>query len=180
MKHPPDSRGPVEANHAVQHRHPGGVRFCALCGGELEPREVLPELRVLKVCKSCGYIDFPGPKLAAGCLVIDRGRVLLLRRGNEPRIGYWTFPGGYVDLGETPEEVGIEAEVSVLHGVYMDAGDPRVIVIVYRASGGADPQTSAEASEARYFAPDEIPWPELAFSTTHQALNDWLASSARD
>jgi len=65
--------------------------------------------------------------------VIDAGRVLLLRRGNEPRVGAWTFPGGYVDLGETPqdaatretlEEVGMRVEAGATLGVYADPDNP--------------------------------------------------------
>ena len=93
---------PVEPRHEIQHQYPVNVRFCPLCGGAMELRTVLPDRKRHKVCSRCGYIDFQSPKLVAGCLVIDAGRVLLLRRAIPPRLGYWTFPGGYVDFGEMP------------------------------------------------------------------------------
>ena len=70
---------PVESRHEIQHQYPANVRFCALCGGAMELRTVLPDRKRLKVCSRCGFIDFQSPKLVAGCLVIDAGRVLLLR-----------------------------------------------------------------------------------------------------
>jgi ADP-ribose pyrophosphatase YjhB (NUDIX family) len=175
----------IEANHHVQHRYPGNVRFCALCGGAMRMRDVLPDRKRLMVCDVCGFVHFSGPKLVAGCLVIDAGRVLLLRRGNEPRIGTWTFPGGYVDLGETPaqaalretfEEVGMRVTADGLLGVYADAQNPIAAVVVYRAHPGAEaPSLSPEATEVNYFDTDEIPWNELSFRTTRDALRDWVA-----
>ena len=70
-------------------------------------RLVLPDRRRHSVCAGCGFVDFRGPKLVAGCLIVSDGKVLLLRRGIEPQLGKWTFPGGYVDLGETPEQAAL-------------------------------------------------------------------------
>lgn len=175
----------VEPRHEIQHRYPVDVRFCALCGGAMELRPVLPERKRHKVCSRCGFIDFQGPKLVAGCLVIDdAGRVLLLRRAIPPRLGFWTFPGGYVDLNEMPEpaalretveEVGMTVAIERLLGVYADPQNPIAAVVVYLARpSGQGPGLSDEASEVRYFAPDEIPWEEIAFRTTEAALRDWL------
>jgi ADP-ribose pyrophosphatase YjhB (NUDIX family) len=182
---PIDPTDPVEARHHLQHRYPAHVRFCALCGGAMRMRVVLPDRERFKVCDRCGFVHFPGPKLVAGCLVIDAGRVLLLRRGNEPRIGTWTFPGGYVDLGETPaqgalretfEEVGMRVTTDGLFGVYADAQNPIAAVVVYLARPGAEaPSLSPEATEVMYFTPDEIPWNDLSFRTTRDALRDWVA-----
>lgn len=61
---------------------------------------------------------------AGGCIFDDEGRVLLQRRGDS---GKWGFPGGAVELGETPEmaavrelkeETGLDVEVKHLIGVF--------------------------------------------------------------
>lgn len=175
---------PVEPRHEIQHQYPQNARFCALCGGAMRHRLVLPDRKRLLVCSRCGFVDFQGPKLVAGCLVNDGGRVLLLRRAIPPRLGYWTFPGGYVDLGETPEaaalretveEVGMNVAIERLFGVYADPDHPSAAVVVYLARPGNErPGVSAEASEVGYFGPDEIPWEEIAFRTTTAALGDWV------
>ena len=180
-----DDDRPIEANHHIQHAYPRNVRFCALCGGEMRLRIVLPDKKRFKACPKCGYIDFPGPKMVAATLVIDSGRVLLLRRGIEPRKGYWTYPGGYVDFGETPlnaalretvEEVGMHVTIERLHGVYADPKNPMSAVAVYLARPGSEmPGLSHEATEVRYFAANEIPWDDVAFPTTREALTDWVA-----
>lgn len=178
----------VEPRHEIQHQYPAGVRFCALCGGAMELRMVLPDRKRHKVCSRCGYIDFQSPKLVAGCLVIDGGRVLLLRRAIPPRLGYWTFPGGYVDFGEMPEaaagretleEVGMNVAIERLLGVYCDPQNPIAVVVVYLARPGPErPGLSDEASEVRYFALAEIPWEEIAFRTSEAALRDWIKLAA--
>jgi ADP-ribose pyrophosphatase YjhB (NUDIX family) len=174
---------PVHANHRVQRDYPAKVKFCPLCGAAMESRLLMPENAQRKVCTRCGFVLFPGPKLVAGCLVVDTGRVLLIRRGIEPAVGKWTFPGGYVDFGEnaadaaireTREEVHMRVALGPLLGVFNDAA---ITVVVYVATPGKEPPAiSDEATEVRYFSPDDIPWHEVAFPTTTDALTAWAAS----
>ncbi len=184
-----DDGGPVEPNHHLQHRYPAESRYCAMCGGALKPRIVLPDRKRLKVCERCCFVEFVGPKAVAGCLVVAERRILLLRRGNPPAIGKWTFPGGYIDLGETPaaaairetaEEVGLNVAIDRVHGVYADPARPDAMVVVYLAAAGpgARPSLSAEALEVGFFGADEIPWDDLAFRTTRDALEDWALAKA--
>jgi ADP-ribose pyrophosphatase YjhB (NUDIX family) len=155
------------------------ARFCPRCGrgADVEfPRRI--------VCSHCGYAAYYNPKpVAAAIPHDDEGRVILLRRGFDPGRGLWTFPGGFVDLGEsvpeaarreTEEELGMAIELGALIGVYSRADD-RVVLIVYRARALGRPQTTPEAVEVHAFAPAEIPWPELAFWSTELALRDALS-----
>jgi ADP-ribose pyrophosphatase YjhB (NUDIX family) len=152
------------------------VRFCPRCG---ETAEVNFPRRI--ICSHCGYEAYFNPKPVAGVIPVDEGSsVILLRRGFDPGRGLWTFPGGFVDLGEsiedaarreTHEELEIEVELGALVGVYSRPQD-RVVLIVYRALAIGQPRTTSEAIEVRAFAPHEIPWQELAFWSTGQALRD--------
>ena len=113
----------------MQRDYPAKVKFCPLCGAAMALALLMPENAERKVCTRCGFVLFPGPKLVAGCFVVDAGRVLLIRRGIEPAVGKWTFPGGYVDFGEnaadaavreTREEVGMRVTLGPLLGVFTD------------------------------------------------------------
>ena len=174
----------VHANHNLQRKYPAQIKFCPLCGGVMELRTVMPDNKRLKTCTQCGFVHFPQPKLAAGCLVVDAGRALLLRRGNQPRRGKWTFPGGYVDFGETVgtaarretlEEVGMQVKLGDVLGIYADPNHPSPAIAVFLAEPGDEPpRRTEEAHQVKYFAPDEIPWQDIAFHTTETALRDWI------
>ena len=152
------------------------VRYCPRCGEEAEidyPRSIS--------CPHCGYGAYYNPKpVAAAIPVTPDGRIILLRRGFDPGKGLWTFPGGFVDLGESVEEAAvreameeleIDIELGPLIGLYSRA-DERVVLAVYRATTDQVPKTTDEATEVKAFAPDELPWDELAFWSTELALKD--------
>jgi ADP-ribose pyrophosphatase YjhB (NUDIX family) len=155
------------------------VSFCPRCGGAAEvafPRSI--------TCASCGYGAYYNPKPVACAIPRDGdGRVWLLRRAFEPGAGLWTFPGGFVDLGEsveeaarreTREELEIDVELEGLVGVYSRPED-RVVLVVYAARALGTPCTTEEATEVRAYAASDIPWDELAFWSTERALRDSLA-----
>lgn len=54
-------------------------------------------------CEGCGFIHYMNPRVVAAVIVEHTGRLLLQQRAIEPRRGYWTFPGGFLEVGETPE-----------------------------------------------------------------------------
>ncbi len=157
------------------------AKYCPRCGEAAEvayPRSI--------TCPHCGYGAYYNPKPVAAAIPVTReGRIVLLRRGFEPGKDLWTFPGGFVDLGETVEdaaqreareEIQADVELTDLVGVYSNA-DERIVLIVFAASIHQEPQTTAEALQVQAFAPDEIPWEELAFWSTTNALKDFLARS---
>jgi 8-oxo-dGTP diphosphatase len=157
------------------------AKYCPRCGEAADvayPRSI--------TCPHCGYGAYYNPKpVAAAIPVTADNRIVLLRRGFDPGKGLWTFPGGFVDLGETVEEaarreareeIEVGIELGELVGVY-SRGEERVVLIVYAATTTEEPQTTDEALEVRAFAPDEIPWEELAFWSTTNALKDFLARS---
>jgi ADP-ribose pyrophosphatase YjhB (NUDIX family) len=159
--------------------------FCPKCGGGLGRRCLKASEPDRLVCCNCGFVFFLDPKVAVGTIVSLNGRVLLLRRAIEPGYGKWVFPGGFVDRGERVEEAAVreareESNLNVrivrLLNIYSYADHP-VIIIVYVAEAlGGDPSAGDETLEAQTFAPDGIPWDDLAFPSTAHALRDFLAA----
>ncbi len=154
------------------------VRFCPRCGAAARvsfPRSM--------GCEACGYQVYFNPKPVASVIPwTEEGRVVLLRRAFDPGAGLWTFPGGFVDLGEsvedaalreTREELEIGVELRGLVGVYSRAED-RNVLVVFHAHAREEPSVTEEAVEVRAFAPAEIPWGRLAFWSTERALRDAL------
>lgn len=158
------------------------ARFCERCGTLLVVKAV--EDRERPCCPACGFVAYLDPKVAAGVIVTLDGGVVLLKRNIDPGFGKWVFPGGYVDAGEptdvaavreTREEVGLEVEIGELLGVLSYEGE-RVVLIVYtgRVVGGKL-EGNFESQAVATFAPRDIPWNDLAFDTTREALQIWVA-----
>lgn len=168
-------------------RHDDGTtvyRHCPSCGGGLEPRVVMPHDPPRLVCGACGFVFYLDPKVAVGAICRSGEGIVMLRRGIEPALGKWVFPGGYVDRGETletaarreaREEVHAEIRLTRLLNVYSYEGRP-VIVVVYAAEVvGGDLRSGDEALEVRVFRREQIPWDDLAFQSTREALRDYFA-----
>ncbi len=114
------------------------------------------------------------PALTVDGVLIEDGKILLIKRGKEPFKGKWALPGGFVEYGERvedavirefQEETGLETEIIRLAGVYSDPErDPRghtvSIVYVLERKGG-ELKGGDDASEARFFSLNSLP--ELAF-----------------
>jgi ADP-ribose pyrophosphatase YjhB (NUDIX family) len=157
-----------------------GARFCPRCAAEATvafPRSL--------TCDACGYQALWSPEPVAAAIPRDEdGRIWLLRRAHHEGAGHWTFPGGYVELGEsvedaarreTREEMEIDVDLGPLIGVY-SSGEERVVLVVYAARALGVPRETDEATEVHAFAPADIPWDELAFWSTTRALRDLLAA----
>lgn len=164
----------------------GELDYCPHCAAPLVVKLLPTEDRPRLVCDR-GHIIYVNPKLVVGVIPERRdGRILLLRRAIEPRYGYWTFPGGFMEIDETVEEcaareafeeTGMHVRVLDLIGVYSRPGPhgPAIVSIVFRGTvGNGAPQPGREALETRWFLPDDIPWDELAYDTTRWALSSWV------
>jgi 8-oxo-dGTP diphosphatase len=156
-----------------------------MCGGVLEARLLKPTEPARLVCAQCGFVFYLDPKVAVGTIIRDeRNHVVLVRRAIEPGYGRWVFPGGYVDRGEevrvaavreAREEAGLDIRLGELINVYSYPGRAPVIIVYAATIVGGCLACDDEGLEARFFAPDDIPWNELAFRSTHEALREFLA-----
>jgi mutator protein MutT len=122
------------------------------------------------------------PIVGVGGIVVEAGRVLLVRRRYEPLAGRWSLPGGTLEVGETLaagvarellEETGLEVEVGPLVDVFdriLTDGDERIryhfVLVDYLCwpRGGAL-QAGSDVDEACYVDPASLG----AYRLTRQA-----------
>ena len=134
------------------------------------------------VCTTCGFINYVNPKIVTGSIVRHRGRILMCRRAIEPRIGFWTLPAGFMEVGETAEQAARreameEANAAIvidrLLAVYTI---PRIaqVQIMYLAHLGEETFSAGpESLEVMLFGWDDMPWDDLAFPSVRWALEQY-------
>ncbi len=123
--------------------------------------------------------EFPqAPLVGVGAVIVEDGRVLLVRRGSEPLKGHWTLPGGVLEVGETlaagvarevREETGLEVEpielIEILDRIHREGERVRYHYVIAdylcRVMGGE----LRAASDA-----DAVRWVERAEWNSHSAL----------
>ena len=162
------------------------MRFCSTCGAEVELRVPAGDDRKRVVCPACGTVHYQNPKVVVGSVCTLGERLLICRRAIEPRLGFWTIPAGYLELGESAEagalrEAWEEARARIeLEGLMAVYSVERIgqVQLLYRARLlHEDVAAGPESLEVRLVGWDEVPWDELAFPTVRWILE--LARSQR-
>ena len=154
------------------------IKFCPRCGAEVTHEDKFGMVR--PVCPQCGWIHFIDPKVATAVLIEQDGRVLLVRRANEPYRGLWTLPAGFVNGNEDPaeaaareclEETGLSVRVTrvldVIAGREHKRGADFIIVYLAEVVSG-ELVADDDADAADWFARSELP--PLAFQATQKIL----------
>ncbi len=157
-------------------------KFCPVCGGGLNTLKLKEHEPARLVCSECAFIFYQDPKLVAFSVVELNDKVVLLRRGIEPQRGKWVLPGGYVDRGEeveaaaireTEEECGVKTCIKSLMGIYSYQGGPVVIIAYVTSYLSGKLIAGDETEEVKLLRIEEIPWNDLAFRSTTDALRDY-------
>ncbi len=164
-------------------------KFCPLCKGKLERKNP-----GLYICSSCRFHFYNNPKPTTAVFLINsKGEIFLVKRGREPKKGYWDSPGGFIEIGENAEEsakrevkeeLGIEIKglsyIGSFTGTYLYQGvNYSTLCLAYFVKLKKEPSfvlEKEEIKEARFFKKDEIPWEKIAFEDVKAALKKLLSS----
>ena len=134
------------------------------------------------VCATCGFINYVNPKIVTGSIVRHRGKLMLCRRAIEPRVGYWTLPAGFMEVGETTEQAAMrEAREEANAAIIIDRllavyTIPRIaqVQIMYLAHLAEESFSAGpESLEVMLAGWDDIPWDDIAFPTVTWALQQY-------
>jgi ADP-ribose pyrophosphatase YjhB (NUDIX family) len=163
------------------------MKFCSHCASPLTIKIPADDSRERHVCEACGSIHYQNPRNVVGSIPVFGEQVLLCRRAIEPRLGYWTLPAGFMELGEstshgavreTLEEAGAVVKIGPLYSL-LNVPHAEQVHLFYLATMPT-PEFSAgeESLEVALFHEHEIPWDDLAFPTVKQTLEWFFADRA--
>ncbi len=148
--------------------------------------EKIFEERTRLFCGHCNETFYENPVPATCIVTIDEAeRVLLVKRNVEPKKGFWCLPGGFVELGENPdegalrelkEETGLDGKIEMLMGVTSSPSSQydTVLMIGYLVKSSGILCTGYDASEAKWFNYKELP--EIAFKSHLMFVRIYYAS----
>lgn len=157
------------------------MRYCPYCATRLE--DIERDGRRRPTCPNGDFRQYANPVPAVNAAIVRDGRIVLVRRGEDPYKGMWALPGGFVEWDEEPadttvreakEETGLDI-VLTGRGVFLLArDDPRTNTMsgTYPAEprdpGRPAPVGGDDAAEADWVALDALP--RFAFENHRRAL----------
>lgn len=156
-------------------------KFCVQCGGSVSLK--MAEGRERIVCEVCETIHYTNPKLVVGALAVWEDKVLLCRRAIEPRLGLWNLPAGYLEdfersedgaIRETWEEAGAEINIERVLAVYNLPQANQVYIHFLAGLKDGIVRNGEESLESRLFAEEEIPWNDMAFTSSTFTLRHFF------
>ncbi|QDX83009.1 NUDIX hydrolase [Denitratisoma sp. DHT3] len=159
------------------------MNYCCTCGATIAIRTPPGDALPRHVCDACGAIHYRNPRMVVGALAEWDGRILLCRRAIEPRLGKWTLPAGFMEIGETVAQAAAretleEANARLeLHDMYTVISVPQAnqVHLFYRARLlDLDFSPGEESLETALFGEHEIPWEEIAFRTVAMTLRHFF------
>ena len=165
------------------------MKYCSNCGTAVVVRVPEGEHLPRHVCPACHVVHYQNPKIVVGCVPEDpSGKILLCRRAIEPRLGYWTFPAGFMENNETLQQaaaresyeealadVEIGSLLAIVHILHAQQ------VHVFFRARMRSPQFGAgvESLEAHLVEERDIPWSDIAFPSTEYALRRYFEDRAK-
>ncbi len=164
------------------------MKFCCYCSAELFYDIPKNDNRHRYICQRCDIVHYQNPKIVAGCIPVWEDQILLCKRAIEPRLGYWTLPAGFMELGESSLEAGIRetweeanarVEVDDLFAVFNLPYVDQVYMMFRARLVDLKFSASIESLEVKLFKEDDIPWGELAFTTIKETLKCYLDDRSR-
>jgi len=154
-------------------------KFCPFCKEKLQQKQ---ELYFCPKCKKSIYKNFV--YVGVGMVFVEDGKVLLSKRGIEPRKGIYDIIGGFLEEGEYPEkgilrevkeETNLTVKIIKILGIYRDTygtyDEPTLNIIYIGKILSGEMKAKDDISELRWFNLEKTKDLEL-FKNVKEALSD--------
>jgi len=164
------------------------MNYCSACGAPVTKKIPAGDNLPRFVCDTCQAIHYHNPKIVAGCIPEWDGQILLCRRAIEPKSGLWTFPAGFMEVGESTEQAAVretleEAQAQVericLFAVLSLPHIGQAYLVFRGPMLSPDFGVGEESLDVRLFSLAAIPWDEIAFPVVKDALRRYVDDLTR-
>lgn len=160
------------------------INFCSNCGNTMQFSVVEGDHLPRYNCIRCGFIAYQNPLVIVGCLPIWENKIMLCKRGIEPRLGFWNLPGGFMENNETIEQGAMRemkeethADVKII-GIQSIFSVPQVnqLHIHFLATLiNLDHKLTHESIEIELFDENTTPWSDIAFASTDYSIKSYFS-----
>ena len=163
------------------------MKFCSRCAAPIQLIIPTGDTRERHVCTSCDSIFYQNPRNVVGTIPIWQDKVLLCKRAIHPRLGFWTLPAGFLEVGETTEagairetleEAGAMVTIGPLFSLLNVVHVEQVHLFYLASMQSEEFSAGIESLEVQLFSEHEIPWNEIAFPTVKHTLEWFFADRA--
>jgi ADP-ribose pyrophosphatase YjhB (NUDIX family) len=160
------------------------IRFCNHCGNQVDFYVPAGDHLPRHVCVACGNVQYRNPKAIVGMISeAPDGRILMCKRAIPPRVGFWTFPAGYLENGETSGQGAAREAMEEAHavveplGLYLviNAIDANQVYLIHRGRLRTSAlRPTPESVEVELMREDRIPWGALAFPAIGRCIRQYF------
>ncbi len=164
--------------------YPDHFKYCPNCGASLP--DITQDMDSI-TCSACGFTIYFNPSPAVGVIITKDNKLLLAQRKFKPFAGDWDLPGGFVDIGESPQQASVrelkeEADLEIKVLEYISAYPDRyqqypTLVMGFSAeiiSGEIEPHD--DVAKLKWFSINKLP-DNIAFASINRIIKDFLNSN---
>ena len=159
------------------------MKFCSDCGSPGSYAIPEGDTHSRFICGACHRIHYRNPRIIAACIPIESGKILMCKRAIEPRKGFWTIPGGFLEEGEcveagavreTREEACAEVRITNLHAMYSIPHISQVYLVFLADLQNGRFAPGVESQAVELFSIDDLPRKDIAFSAVRFSLDKYI------
>ena len=160
------------------------INFCANCGNSMQFNVVEGDHLPRYHCTRCGFIAYQNPHIIVGCLPIWKNKIMLCKRGIEPRMGFWNLPGGFMENNETikqgatremKEETGADVKIIGVHSIFSVPQVNQLHIHFLAELINLDYVLTPESIEIEIFDEGSMPWADIAFASTDYSIKTYFS-----